>query len=38
MLARTEPSQLLTIVQPYKALGGGWMETETVTVTKQENE
>jgi multidrug efflux system outer membrane protein len=36
-LARTELNQLLTIVQLYKALGGGWQEYETTTLVRQEN-
>ncbi len=35
-LARTELNQLLTIVQLYRALGGGWREAETFTATKHE--
>jgi outer membrane protein, multidrug efflux system len=35
-LARTELSQLLAIVQLYKALGGGWQETETLTVSQRQ--
>lgn len=34
-LARTELEQLLTVVQLYKALGGGWQETETMSVSKR---
>ena len=34
-LARTELEQLLTVVQLYKALGGGWQESETLNVSKQ---
>jgi multidrug efflux system outer membrane protein len=34
-LARTQLNQLLTIVQLYKALGGGWQETEASTAVKE---
>ncbi|GKT10309.1 efflux RND transporter permease subunit [Desulforhabdus sp. TSK] len=34
-LARTELEQLLTVVQLYKALGGGWQETETINMSKR---
>jgi len=33
-LARTQLNQLLAVVQLYKALGGGWQETETLKITQ----
>jgi multidrug efflux system outer membrane protein len=36
-LARIELDQLLTIVQLYKALGGGWQETENFGMSKTQD-